>query len=331
MILANVVTDLGVLLSNTGTWVALIEFGTLLYLAALGEVIAEKSGVLNLGVEGMMAMGAMTGFWAGIETGSPWLAALAAAIVVAVFSLIHGVAAVVLGADQVVSGLALTILGLGLAAFLGTDLVIQPAGAKFENLTLGPLSDIPGVGETLFSMDPMGWVALVLGAITWFVLTRTRAGLNLRAVGESAATADAAGTSVVRTRLAAVAIGGAFAGLAGSYLTLKVATNWNEAIVGGLGWIAVALVIFGAWRPGRVLIGALLFGGLIAVGPRFQTLRCSAEGETGCITTEINPILVTMLPYALTILVLVLVSIRSRNRPSLAPAAIGQAYRREER
>ena len=278
-----------------------------------------------------MAMGAMTGYWAGIQTGNPWAAALIAALCVAAFAMIHGVVAVVIGADQVVSGLALTILGLGLAAFLGTDLVSQPAGAKFENLSLGALSELPGVGPTLFSMDAMGWFAVVLGIATWFVITRTRAGLNLRAVGESAATADAAGTPVVMIRLIAVAIGGAFAGLAGAYLTLKVTPSWNEAIVGGLGWIAVALVIFGAWKPGRVLIGALLFGGLIAVGPRFQTRKCNGEEVIDCITTEINPILVSMLPYVLTILALILLSIRSRNRPSLAPSAIGQAYRREER
>ena len=331
MIIAGILGDLQVLLTDTGMWVNLLEFGILLYLAALGEVIAEKAGVLNLGVEGMMAVGAMTGYWAGIQTGSPWAAAVIAALAVAIFAMVHGVVSVVMGADQVVSGLALTILGLGLAAFLGTDLVSQPAGAKFANLSLGQLSEIPGVGPTLFSMDGMGWVALALGLITWFVLNRTRAGLNLRAVGESAATADAAGTPVVATRLVAVGIGGAFAGLAGAYLTLKVTPSWNESIVGGLGWIAVALVIFGAWRPGRVLIGALLFGGLIAVGPRFQTRRCNGDEITDCITTEINPIVVSMLPYALTIVVLVLLSIRSRNRPSLAPAAIGQAYRREER
>lgn len=331
MIVAGILSDIGVLISDTGMWKNLIEFGILLFLAALGEIIAEKSGVLNLGVEGMMAVGAMTGYWAGIQTGSPWLAAIIAAIAVALFASLHGVVSVVLGADQVVSGLALTILGLGLAAFLGTDLVSQPPGASFDDLALGSLSELPGVGPTLFSMDPMGWVALVLGCITWFVINRTRAGLNLRAVGESAATADAAGTPVVGTRLVAVAIGGAFAGLAGAYLTLKVTPSWNEAIVGGLGWIAVALVIFGAWRPARVLVGALLFGGLIAVGPRFQTRRCKPDEVTDCITTEINPILVSMLPYLLTILVLVLLSIRSRNRPSLAPAAIGQAYRREER
>jgi len=320
-----------VLITDVGTWVALIEFATLLYLASLGEVIAEKAGVLNLGVEGMMAMGAMTAYWAGVETGSVVAAAIAAAIVVTLFASIHGVASVVLGADQVVSGLALTILGLGLAAFLGKDLVLEPPGALLSTLDLGPLADISGIGPTLFSMDYMSWLALLMGAVTWFVLSRTRVGLSLRAVGESAATADAAGTPVVATRLAAVAIGGAFAGLAGAYLTLKVAPGWNEAIVGGLGWIAVALVIFGAWKPGRALLGALLFGGLIALGPRFQTLRCNTDRTTDCIEQEINPIIVSMLPYILTIAVLVLISIRSRNRPSLAPAAIGLPYRREER
>jgi len=331
MIAAGILGDIAVLLTDSGMWKNLIEFAILLFLAALGEVIAEKAGVLNLGVEGMMAFGAMTGFWAGIQTGSPWAAAVIAALAVAVLASVHGVVAVGFGADQVVSGLALTILGLGLAAFLGTDLVSQQSGAAFSDVELGSLSTVPGLGPTIFSMDPMGWVALALGVLTWFVLSRTRAGLNLRAVGESAATADAAGTSVVRTRMIAVAIGGAFAGLAGAYLTLKVTPSWNEGIVGGLGWIAVALVIFGAWHPARVLVGALIFGGLIAVGPRFQTRRCNTDELVDCITTEINPIVVSMFPYLLTIGVLVLLSIRSRNRPSVAPAAIGQTYRREER
>jgi simple sugar transport system permease protein len=315
-----------------GLFVSVIEFGTLLYLAALGETIAEKSGVLNLGVEGMIAVGGMSAYWVGVETGNPWLAALFAALAVAAFASLHGLVAVVLGADQVVSGLALTILGLGLAAFLGKDLVLQPPGATFGDLEIPGLSSIPWLGDTIFSMSAMSWLAAALGVIAWLVLSRTRAGLSLRAVGESAATADAAGTRVVGIRLMAVAIGGAFAGLAGAYLTLKLAPGWNEGAVGGLGWIAVALVIFGAWKPGRVLLGALLFGGLLALGPRLQTFRCRGEvGEGTCLSYEINPIIVSMLPYLLTIGVLVLISIRSRNRPSVAPAAIGLAYRREER
>lgn len=314
-----------------GLVISIIEFGTLLYLAALGEVIAEKAGVLNLGVEGMMAMGAMTGYWAGVEFGNAWVALIIAAIAVALFASIHGVVSVVLGADQVVSGLALTILGLGLAAFLGKDLVLKPPGAEFADQTLGPLTDIPWVGPTIFSMTLMSWLAIALGVATWFVLSRTRAGLSLRAVGESAATADAAGTQVVGTRLVAVAIGGAFAGMAGAYLTLKVAKGWSEGAIGGLGWIAVALVIFGAWKPGRVMLGALLFGGLVALGPRLQTFRCKPDQDGLCLSYDINPIIVSMLPYILTVAVLILISIRSRNRPSVAPAAIGLPYRREER
>ena len=303
-----------------GLFVSVIQFGTLLYLAALGETVAERAGVLNLGVEGMMAMGAMSAYWVGVETGNAWLALVVAIVVGAAFSMVHGVVSVVLGADQVVSGLALTILGLGTAAFLGRDLVVLAPVASFDPLSLGPLSDIPWLGPTVFSMNPLSWLALAMGAITWFVLSRTRFGLSLRAVGESPATADAAGASVVGLRLAAVAFGGALAGASGAFLTLSLAPGWSEGTTAGRGWIAVALVIFGAWRPGRVLAGSLLFGGLIALEPRLQTFG-----------VDISPILLSMLPYVLTIAVLVLISIRSRHRPSVTPAAIGLAYHREER
>ncbi len=303
-----------------GLLISVISFGTLLYLAALGELIAEKSGVLNLGVEGTMAMGGVTGFLIGVQSGSAWFALLIAALVGAVFASIHGIVSVVMGADQVVSGLALTILGLGLSAFLGKDYVSSAPGAKFNAINLGPLSDLGVVGETLFSMNGVSWLAIALGIATWFMLSRTRMGLSLRAVGESAATADAAGTPVVLTRMIAVAIGGAMAGMSGGYLTLVLAPGWNEGTTAGRGWIAVALVIFGAWKPGRVLFGALLFGGLIALEPRLQTLGL-----------DVSPILMSMVPYLLTIAVLIVLSIRSRNRPSVAPAAIGLAFRREER
>lgn len=316
-----------------GLIVSIIEFGTLLYLAALGEMIAERAGVLNLGVEGMMAMGAMVSFWIGTETGNPWIALLAAMIAVAIFAMIHGIAAVVVGADQVVSGLALTILGLGLASFFGQnfELTQRVGNAGFDPVSLGPLGDIPWIGPTILSMDAMSWLAVFLCVSTWFVMSRTSVGLSLRAVGESAATADAAGTRVVATRLVAVAIGGAFAGMAGSHLSLVVAPGWSEGATGGLGWIAVALVIFGAWKPGRVLLGSILFGGLIALGPRLQTFRCRGNDEVPCLSFEADPILVSILPYILTVVVLIVLSIRSRNGPSIAPAALGLPYRREER
>lgn len=303
-----------------GLAISVIQFGTLLYLAALGETIAEKAGVLNLGVEGMMAVGGVIAFFVGVETGNPWFALLAGAVAGAALALVHGLVSVVMGADQVVSGLALTILGLGLAAFIGRDLVSKPPGAQFADVDLGPLSDIPWIGPTIFSMTAVSWLAIALGAAAAFFLSRTRAGLQLRAVGESAATADAGGTAVVKFRLIAVAVGGALAGMSGGYLTLSLAPGWSEGTTAGRGWIAVALVIFGAWKPGRVLIGSLLFGGLIALEPRLQTFG-----------VEVSPILLSMLPYVLTVAVLIAISIRSRNRPSVAPAAIGQAYRREER
>ena len=172
-----------------GLLISVISFGPLLYLAALGELIAEKSGVLNLGVEGIMAMGGVTGFWAGVQFGNPWMALLVAAIVGGLFASIHGLMSVVMGADQVVSGLALTILGLGLSAFIGKDYVSRAPGAQFNEIDLGPLSDLGIVGDTLFSMNGVSWLTIALGIITWFVLTRTQMGLSLRAVGESAATA----------------------------------------------------------------------------------------------------------------------------------------------
>jgi len=303
-----------------GLIVSIIEFGTLLYLASLGELISERAGVLNLGVEGMLAIGGVSAFWVSVETGDPWLALIAAALITALFSLIHGLVAVVLGADQVVSGLALTILGLGLAAFAGQPLVVKTPTVTFGPLNFGPLGDIAWVGETILSMTTISWLALALGLSVWFVLNRTSIGLSLRAAGESASTTDAAGISVTRVRLAAVAAGGLFAGLSGAYLTLVLAPGWSEGTTAGRGWIAVALVIFGAWKPGRVLVGSLLFGGLLALEPRLQTFG-----------VDVSPILISMLPYVLTIAVLIVFSIRSRNKASITPAAIGLAYRREER
>ncbi len=303
-----------------GLLVDVVAFGLMLYLAALGELIAEKAGVLNLGVEGMMAVGGVAAFWSGTEFGSPVIGLIIAGIAGGLLSLIHALVAVVLGGDQVVSGLALTIFGLGLAAFAGKDYVSLPAVPQFGALPLGPLRELRIIGPVVFNQSWLAWFAVVLGLGTWFVLERTSIGLGLRAVGESAATADTAGRSVVRTRVIAVGVGGILAGFAGAYLTLNLAKGWSEGVTAGRGWIAVALVIFGAWRPGRTAVGALLFGGLLALEPRLQTFG-----------VNISPILVSMLPYVLTIGVLIIFSIQSRRRPSVAPAAIGRAYRREER
>ena len=299
---------------------ATVAVGARLYLAALGEMITEKAGILNLGVEGMMAIGAVTGFVVALQTGNPWVALVAAIGAGALAGLLHGLFTVVLGAEQVVSGLSLTILGIGLAAYIGKGFVGRPAGAELVPVDWGPLTDIPWAGPVLFQQSPLVYMAVLAGLAAWFVLGRTRLGLAVRAAGESAPTADAAGHSVVGLRLGAVATGGALAGASGAYLTLSITPQWVEGVIAGRGWIAVALVIFGAWRPGRVALGALLFGLTLALKTRLQTFG-----------VDFSPILLSMLPYLLTVGVLVAISIRARNRPSPAPAALGIAYRREER
>ena len=299
---------------------ATVSFGALLYLAALGEMITEKVGILNLGVEGMMAIGAVTGFVVALQTENPWVALVAAIGAGALAGLLHGLFTVVLGAEQVVSGLSLTILGIGLAAYIGKGSVGRPAGAELVPVDWGLLTDIPWAGPVLFQQSPLVYMAVLAGLAAWFVLGRTRLGLAVRAAGESASTADAAGHSVVGLRLGAVATGGALAGASGAYLTLSITPQWVEGVIAGRGWIAVALVIFGAWRPGRVALGALLFGLTLALKTRLQTFG-----------VDFSPILLSMLPYLLTVGVLVAISIRARNRPSPAPAALGIAYRREER
>ena len=306
--------------SLIGLLEATVSFGALLYLAALGEMITEKAGILNLGVEGMMAIGAVTGFVVALQTENPWVALVAAICAVALAGLLHGLFTVVLGAEQVVSGLSLTILGIGLAAYIGKGSVGRPAGAELVPVDWGPLTDIPWAGPVLFQQSPLVYMAVLAGLAAWFVLGRTRLGLAVRAAGESAPTADAAGHSVVGLRLGAVATGGALAGASGAYLTLSITPQWVEGVIAGRGWIAVALVIFGAWRPGRVALGALLFGLTLALKTRLQTFG-----------VDFSPILLSMLPYLLTVGVLVAISIRARNRPSPAPAALGIAYRREER
>ena len=306
--------------SLIGLLEATVSFGALLYLAALGEMITEKAGILNLGVEGMMAIGAVTGFVVALQTGNPWVALVAAIGAGALAGLLHGLFTVVLGAEQVVSGLSLTILGIGLAAYIGKGFVGRPAGAELVPVDWGPLTDIPWAGPVLFQQSPLVYMAVLAGLAAWFVLGRPRLGLAVRAAGESASTADAAGHSVVGLRLGAVATGGALAGASGAYLTLSITPQWVEGVIAGRGWIAVALVIFGAWRPGRVALGALLFGLTLALKTRLQTFG-----------VDFSPILLSMLPYLLTVGVLVAISIRARNRPSPAPAALGIAYRREER
>ncbi|PWJ21948.1 ABC transporter permease [Jannaschia seohaensis] len=292
---------------------SLMVAATPILLAALGELVVEKAGVLNLGVEGMMIIGAAIGFIAAVEIGSVWLGFAAAALGGAVMALLFGVLTQLLLSNQVATGLALTLFGLGLASLLGQGYV----GIKVDalpRLDMGPLSDLPFVGRVLFGHDPMVYVSLALVAATWAFLRFTRAGLILRAVGESHDAAHALGYHVVRVRLLAIAFGGACAGLGGAYLSLVRVPQWTEGMTAGAGWIALALVVFASWKPARVLVGAYLFGGITVLQLNLQTAGATIPVE-----------LLSAAPYLVTILVLVLISRRGR-RGGDAPADLGRAF-----
>ncbi|MGB3919052.1 MAG: ABC transporter permease [Thiothrix litoralis] len=282
--------------------------------AALGELVVEKSGVLNLGVEGMMVIGAVCAFMVAAETGLLWLAVLAGAVAGALMALIFAVLTLSLMANQVASGLALTIFGVGLSAFIG-QAYTSVALDGLKGLSLPWLSSLPVVGKLLFSYDILAYGALLaFFGVSWF-LYRSRAGLILRAVGESPHSAHALGYPVIRIRYFAVLFGGAMAGLGGAYLSVVYTPLWAENMTAGRGWIALALVVFATWRPGRVLLGALLFGGATIAQFHVQGLG-----------VEIPSQVLTMLPYLATIVVLVIIS-RDANVIRLnAPASLGQVY-----
>jgi general nucleoside transport system permease protein len=309
-----------------------VVYGTPILFAALGELLAERSGVLNLGVEGMMLVGAAMGFW-GMQRapGPEWLvlvlAVLTAAFAGLVMSSIHAYLVVSLRASQIVSGLALTIFagGLGLASYLGNDLGLAdvPAKHQFSEIDVFGLADVPVVGPILFNQNALVYFSWALVVLIAFYLSRTRPGLNVRAVGENPGAADAMGISVTRYRYAHVLAGGALAGIGGACYSLAITPGWTDgdSLVGGAGWIAIALVIFSFWRPELCLIGAYLFGGLSGGLPS----ALQAHGYT------IKPEFLNALPYLMTILVLVLVSTGLARRRLGAPAALGIPYVREER
>jgi len=286
---------------------------TPLLLAALGELVVERAGVLNLGVEGMMILGAICGFAMAVETGSPPLGFLAGAVGGALLSLVFAVLTQIFLANQVATGLALTLFGLGLSSLLGQGYVgIKPPSTA--RLDLGPLSDIPLLGRAFFSHDWMVYLSLFLTLATWFFLSRTRAGLKLRAIGENHEAAHALGLHVVAIRFAAIAFGGAMAGLGGAYLSLVRVPQWTEGMTAGAGWIALAIVVFASWRPGRVLLGAYLFGGV-------TVLQLNLQAAGSALPVEY----LSMSPYVVTILVLVLISAR-RSRGTAAPASLGKPF-----
>ena len=296
---------------------SLIVASTPLVLAALGELIVEKSGVLNLGVEGMMIIGAVTGFIVGVETGSAYIGMMAAAMAGALLSLLFAFIILIMQANQVASGLALTIFGLGIAALMGHPYT-GIKSPQISTISIPILSEIPILGTMFFQHDLIVYLSLISVLTIWYFLTRMRAGLILRSVGEDHDVAHSLGYRVITIRFLAIVFGGAMAGVGGGYLSLFRVPQWTEGMTAGAGWIALALVVFSGWRPFRLLIGAYIFGGITIL-----QLNAQAAG------LGIPASFMSMLPYIATIVVLVLIS-RDVVRIRLnAPACLGRPFRAE--
>lgn len=292
---------------------AMLGAATPLLLAGLGELVAERAGVLNLGVEGMMLIGAIAGF-AGAVHGDVWSGLLAGSMAGMASSLLFAVPALSLAANQAACGLALTILGVGLSAFIGQGYVSYSLPGMAP-LALPLLSELPLLGPVLFQQTPAVYLALLLFAATWWGLARTRWGLVLRAVGESPDAAHAIGYPVLAVRYAAVLFGGAMAGLAGAYLSTVYTPLWVQNMTAGRGWIAVALVVFATWQPGRLLLGALLFGFVTILQFNAQILGVKVPVQ-----------LLAALPYLATIVVLVLISRDRKLLQKNLPASLGKPF-----
>ncbi|SHK12276.1 ABC transporter permease [Desulforamulus aeronauticus] len=297
-----------------------ITAGTPILFAALGELLTERSGILNLGVEGMMLVGAVSGFIFAVKTNDPWLGVLAALVGGGLMALIHAFLTVTLQANQVVTGLALTLFGTGLSGFLGKPYIGVPIENAFKPVNLGILSDIPFIGPVFFQHDQLVYLSYIVVPVLWFLIYRTRLGLNLRAVGENPASADSLGVSVYKVRYFYVTLGGMLAGLGGAYLSLAYAPTWLENMTAGRGWIAVALVIFATWNPLRAMLGSYIFGGIDAFGFRAQAMGIA-----------IPSFFLKMLPYIFTILVLIMVTRKAMANRVGSPGALGVPYDREER
>ena len=296
---------------------ATLQAATLLFVAALGELITEKSGILNLGVEGMISIGAVAGFMTAVNTNNIFLAVIVGVLSSSAFASIHAVVTVVLKQDQTVSGLILTILGLALSSLIGKNYVGKKLDTKLESLFSN--DDPSNILQVLLSQNIIFYVAILLMIVVSYTLKNTMFGRRLEAVGEDSKAADSMGLNVTKTQFIATCLGGAFAGLSGVYLTLSYVPYWTDNMTAGRGWIALALVIFGGWKPYRTALGALLFGFLEALVPRLQTYGF-----------ELNPYIVKIAPYIITILILVLLTIYKGGKTG-APKNIGIPFFRENR
>ena len=310
-----------------------VSSGTVLLFAAMGEIFAERSGVMNLGVEGMMLMGAMSAYSIALKTGHPWLGVLVAILAAGLLSQVHAFITITLHADQVVSGLALTFLGTGISLVLGEGLSKAGTVPLLASFSVPLLSKIPLIGPVFFTdQHIMVYVGYLFIPLAWYFINRTRPGMHLRAVGEYPAAADALGINVFRMRYFYVFVGGMLAGLAGATISLAVSPGWfSELTTGGQGWIAVGLVIFAQWNPVRAAVGSYTFGAL-------RRLILDIQGPTMLFGLR-NPFyynpywgfFLQMIPYAFTIVVLVIGSREAMRKRLGAPAALGTPYIRGER
>lgn len=310
-----------------------VTSGTVLLFATIGEILAERSGVLNLGVEGMMLLGAMSAFSVAVYTGNPWLGLLVAMIVSGLISQVHAFITITLRADQVVSGLSLTFLGAGISLVFGEGLSKAGTISLLPNFSIPLLSQIPFLGPIFFTNQSiLVYLGYLITPAAWYYINHTRPGLHLRAVGEYPAAADALGINVFQTRYLYVFVGGVFAGLAGATISLAISPGWfSELTTAGQGWIAIGLVIFAQWDPFRAMLGSYAFGAL-------RRLILDIQGPT-MIFGLANPFyynpywgfFLQMLPYAFTVIVLILGSREAMRKRLGAPAALGTPYVRGER
>ncbi len=295
-------------------FVAALKTGTPLLIIALGELICEKTGVLNLGQEGMMLMGAMAGFAGAMVSGSLFVGVLVAMLAGMVMALLFGILTLTINANQVATGLALTIFGTGLSAFLGSSLVGNTIQG-FKPIAIPLLSDIPFIGPLLFNHDILVYASFILVGGAWWVLHKTRIGLIIRAVGENPHSANALGIKVIKVRYMVTLLGGAFAGLAGAYMSLSYTPMWMENMTAGRGWIALALVVFASWRIGYLVLGAYLFG--------FTSIMHLMMQGAG---VDISPNLLAMAPYVATIVVMVLLSSNELRQKLATPMSLGKPF-----
>ena len=291
--------------------------GTPLLLGTVGEIICERSGILNLGVEGVMAVGAVTAFIVTHHTGNPWLGLCAAIIAGMLISIVHAFASVSLQSNQVVSGLALTMLGLGVAGLVGKPYVGKPLAIKINAMAIPFLSDIPVVGPVLFNQSPFLYMAVLLAIGAWFVLEHTLLGIRIRSTGENPKATETQGVNVSLVRYLCVLVGGGFSAMAGAHLSISYSKSWIEGMTAGRGWIVIALTIFALWNPLRAMVGAFLFGGIFVLQYMLQPLG-------------ISPNFLAMLPYMVTLIVLLVGGLRDSRRLN-APAMLAEPYRRGDR